>query len=55
MFESKLTVSTMSEWLETFAKSVGYYAFNRWAAKSGYPIEQTKAVVKNVFKVEGGK
>lgn len=35
--------------LEKFAKQIGFYAFNRYAKKQGISIEQTLAVIRNVF------
>jgi hypothetical protein len=38
-----------SEKLERFAKQIGFYAFNRYARKQSMPLEQTLAVIRNVF------
>lgn len=38
-----------SQKLEMFAKQIGFWAFNRYAKKQGLPIEQTLAVIRNVF------
>jgi len=38
-----------SQKLERFAKQVGFWAFNRYARNIGMPIEQTLAVIRNVF------
>jgi hypothetical protein len=36
--------------LETFAASIGFYAFNRWALKHGLSLEATRAVIRNTPK-----
>ena len=41
-----------SQRLEKFAFQIGFYAFNRYAMRKGLPIEQTRAVIRNVFKGE---
>jgi len=38
-----------SERLERFAKQIGFYAFNRYARNQAMPLEQTLAVIRNVF------
>lgn len=38
-----------SEKLERFAKQIGFYAFSRYARNQGVPLEQTLAVIRNVF------
>ena len=38
-----------SEKLERFAKQVGFYAFNRYARNQGMTIEQTLAIIRNVY------
>lgn len=40
---------THSHKLEKLAKQVGFYAFNRYAKRIGLPIEQTLAVIRNVY------
>lgn len=39
-----------SQKLEKFAYQIGFYAFNRYAKNKGLPVEQTLAVIRNVFK-----
>ena len=38
-----------SEKLERFAKQIGFYAFNRYAMHQGMTLEQTLAVIRNVY------
>lgn len=38
-----------SEICEKFAKRIGFYAFNRYAAKKGLTLEQTLCIIRNVF------
>lgn len=38
-----------SQRLEKFAYQIGFWSFNRWAVNQGMTLEQTRAVVRNVF------
>lgn len=38
-----------SQYLENFARRIGFYAFNRWAKKQGLTLECTLCVIRNVY------
>jgi len=38
-----------SEYLERFARRIGFYAFNRWARKQGLSLESTLCVIRAVY------